>query len=64
MAFLAVKLVVDFQMDLENLAIPDLTGRQEEIVANMVADKVMSAVENVNIKGTFGVRVDDYGVEL
>lgn len=64
MAFLAVKLVVDFQMNLEQLAIPDLTGRQEEIVANMVKDKVMSAIENVSIKGTFGVRIDDYGVEL
>ena len=64
MAFLAVKLVVDFEMDLSVLAIPDLTGRQEEIVANMVADKVTSAVENVNIKGIFGVRIDDYGVEL
>ena len=63
MAFLAVKLVVDFEMDLENLAIPELTVQQEEIVANMVADKVMSAIENVNIKGAFAVRIDGYGVE-
>lgn len=63
MASLVVKLVVDFEMNLENLAMPDLTERQEEIVANMVADKVMSAVENVNLKGAFGVRIDGYGVE-